>query len=203
MGALRSVIVNYLEQTFPPEQNVGIAYLYCAYEEQNQTAANLIASLMKQFIKQLPEPSDSILRLYRLHRERETRPSVTEFSRLLRSEIRQFSKVFIVVDALDEYSEDNGTREHFLAGVRNLLPMIRLLVTSRYLANIEHEFRDTPRLEIRASEPDIKRYIEGCIKRQLPLADHVRTDSALRDDILNAVVERAGGMYVLNPSPYM
>jgi hypothetical protein len=200
MRSFRSIIISYLEQVFKQE-NVGIAYLYCAHKEQNQTAVNLVASLLKQLIHQQQSAiSDNILKLYRYHVDRDTRPSLSEYSRLLYLEIGYFSKVFIVIDALDECSEETGARMQLLAEVRKLLPKIRLLVTSRPISNIEHEFKDAACLEIRASDEDVIQYLKSRIKGQLPLATYARTDPALRDTILNAIVEKARGMYVFNPS---
>ena len=46
---LASVIIDHLEKTFE-NNNVGIAYVYCAYNDSSQTTTNLIASLLHQFI---------------------------------------------------------------------------------------------------------------------------------------------------------
>jgi hypothetical protein len=193
MDMFRSVVINYLERAFKKE-NVGIAYIYCTYREQNQTAVNLVASLLKQLIQQQLAVSGNILELYRRHRSRQTHPPLSEYSRLLQAELRHFSKIFIVIDALDECSEESRIREHFLAEVRKLLPMIRLLVTSRHIPDIERKFEGAARLEICARDKDIKRYLESRIESQLPLAGYVRTDPTLRSDILTTIVEKAHGM---------
>ena len=112
----------------------------------------------------------------------------------MQSEISHFSKVFIIVDALDECPE--GTRKHFLTEVRRLLPNVRLLITSRYIRDIENEFKDAACLEIRASDEDIKSYLETRIEGQLPLARYTKVNHPLRNDILNTIVEKASGMYV-------
>ena len=46
---LASVIVDHLGMTFRND-NVGIAYVYCSYNDSNQTAINLVGSLLHQFI---------------------------------------------------------------------------------------------------------------------------------------------------------
>jgi ankyrin repeat domain-containing protein 50 len=194
MDAFRSVIINYLERAII-EEGVGIAYIYCSYRQQNQTAGNLVASLLKQLIQQRPASIPSNIRdLYRHHRGRQTHPPLSEYSRLLQAELRHFSKVFIVIDALDECSEESRIREHFLAEVWKLLPQVRLLVTSRHIPDIKRKFKGGARLEIRASDEDIKRYLESRIESQNPLAGYVKMDPTLRSDILTAIIERAHGM---------
>ena len=194
----RSVIISHLEQEFN-QKDVAVAYVYCTYTEKDQSAVNLVASLLQQLIKQQSAISDSIIALYNHHYNRKTRPSLAEYSRSLQSEIDYFSKVFIIVDALDECSE--GTRKHFLAEVQKLLPNIRLLVTSRHIRDIENEFKEAAWLEIRASGEDIKSYLEACIEGQFPLARYAKEKRTLRDDILNTVVEKANGMYALARFP--
>jgi len=99
-----------------------------------------------------------------------------------------------VIDALDECSEENRIREHFLAEIQGLSPMVQLLVTSRHIPDIKHKFEGAARLEISASDRDIKRYLESRIERQLPLASYVSTNPALRSDILTTITLKAHGM---------
>jgi hypothetical protein len=193
MHTFRSVVINYLERTIQQE-NVGIAYIYCTHREQNQTAGNLVASLLKQLIQQRSAIPGNIRDLYKHHRSRQTRPSLSEYSRLLQAELRHFLKAFIVIDALDECSEESRIREHFLAEVQKLLPAVRLLVTSRHMPDIERKSEGAARLEICASDGDVKLYLESRIKSQHPLADYVETDPTLRSDILTTIIKRAHGM---------
>jgi hypothetical protein len=149
---------------------------------------------LKQLIQQRPDIPSNIRDLYRHHRNRQTHPPLSEYSRLLQAELRHFLKVFIVIDALDECSEENRIREHFLAEVQKLSPMVRLLFTSRHMPDIERKFEGAAQLEIRASDEDVKRYLESRIESQLPLANYVRTDPTLRSDILDTIIKRAHGM---------
>jgi hypothetical protein len=81
-----------------------------------------------------------------------------------------------------------------MAEVRKLLPKVRLLVTSRHIPDIERKFKGGAGLEIRASDEDIKRYLESRIESQNPLAGYVKTDPTLRSDILTTIIEKAHGM---------
>lgn len=69
---LASVIIDYLEKNFASD-NVGIAFVYCNYNDQNQKVVNLIASLLQQLISSsrvsevlsfAPNPSKSLMSLY-------------------------------------------------------------------------------------------------------------------------------------------
>jgi ankyrin repeat domain-containing protein 50 len=197
----RSIIINYLNLAFEGE-DVAITYIYCNYKERNQTTTDLVTSLLKQLTQRQPTLSDDIIAVYRRHLKAQTRPSLVGYSRLLRSEVRRSRKVFVLVDALDECSESDGIRG-ILPEVRKLLPDIHLLVTSRHIANIEPEFEKEPRLEIRAIDEDVRSYLIARIEEEPRLSQYTKVDPALRNDILDNIVQKAGGMYDLRTLPIM
>jgi hypothetical protein len=102
--------------------------------------------------------------------------------------------VFIVVDALDECSEVDGTRARLLALFRTLSNTVNLLVTSRDLTSIATDFCETNRLDIYASDGDVRRYIEGRIPREPRLAKHVGGHPTLQDEIAEKIIENVQGM---------
>jgi hypothetical protein len=59
---------------------------------------------------------------------------------------KSFSAVRIVVDALDECPNKDGTRNQLLSILRNLQREVdvRIMVTSRFIPEIELEFDSTP-----------------------------------------------------------
>jgi hypothetical protein len=180
------------------QYSTGLAYVYCNYKElRNQTATNLIASLLQQLVQQQLNLSDAVIALYEKHINKRTRPSLVEYSNLLQSVVHDFSKVFIIIDALDEYIEEDGTRDHFLTEIRRLQPDIHLLVTSRWLPDIEHELKGLIRLEIRASDEDVTKYVKARIENGTRLKRYVNDDPTLLDAIIDTVVKNSQGMYVL------
>ena len=191
---LRSIVVNHLDQHFEND-GVTIAYIYCSYKEQeHQTAVNLIASLLQQLVQRNPVISNDVVSLYHHHNMKQTRPTLDELSKLLQSEVRRISKVFIVIDALDECPEGNRTRESFLTEIRKLQPTIYLLVTSRHILAIEREFEQAARIDIYASGEDVKKYLKYRIESEGRLVRLVKPDPALQAAIVNTIVENAKGM---------
>ena len=192
----RSVVVDYLDWSMKLE-DIGLAYVYCNYKEQEeQTVTNLISSIVQQLVQRHDDVPEEIMSLYRHHIRRQTRPMLGEWSKLLQSEVNRFSNVFIVVDALDECPED-GTRESFLTEIKRVQkvqPSVRLFVTSRPSPTIEAEFETANRLEIRASDADVQRYLEQRIATSSQMARHVRKDSSLQGNIVNAILEQSKGM---------
>ena len=78
---------------------------------------------------------------------------------------------------------------------------MHLLVTSRYITDIQHEFEKTTRLEIYASDDDVKSYVKARIEEQPQLVRHIRADPTLRSIISDTIVRKANGMYVTITRP--
>ena len=117
-----------------------------------------------------------------------------ELMEALRLEASRCSKIFVVVDALDECAEESNTRLDLLRGIRSLQGNISLLVTSRRVPIIENEFRETTSLEIYASNKDATNYILRRIQRESRLAGHVKADHGLETAIINGILPKANGM---------
>jgi hypothetical protein len=180
-----------MEKSASPEK-FSLAYLYCIYKEKDeQTDVNLISSIVQQLLQSHGFISDQMLLLYNHHVKRQTRPSLGEWSDLLQSEVRRHSKMYIIIDALDECSET--ARDTFLDEIRKLANA-NLLVTSRPNLTIERDFEGAASIEIRASEEDVRKYLECRIPKERRLLRHVKEDPVLLKTIISTIVERAKGM---------
>ncbi len=133
--------------------------------------------------------------LYKSHVNKGTRPSLDEISKLLKSELTSYSKVFVVVDALDEFQASDQFQTTLLTELRALQPVVNLLVTSRFIDNIGREFRGMPMLEISASPMDVQTYVVNRISQSERLLRHTTKDKALREEIIKIVVGNAEKMY--------
>jgi hypothetical protein len=136
-----------------------------------------------------------VQQLYDEHREPDTRPSLEDFHQVLCSAVAECSKVYLVVDAVDEYPEEK--RQILLDNLSNLGPNINLMLTSRPHINISTTFVDTQTLEIRAVPEDIRKYVNAQIDHSPRLKKHVATRPELREEIETLSVDRSKGMCVL------
>ena len=192
-------MVNHLECSYQFESNA-VAVLYLSYRDQvEQSAKNLIGSLVRQVAHGKRTLSDDITGLYHKYTPKGSRPTTKELSNLLYSEITHLSEAFILVDAMDECSVNNYTREELLTTLQRLLemPNVRLMVTSRPVASIEAHLQGMAYLEIRAADEDIRKYVENRIPKERRLIPHVRGDDAFRVSIIDTVIAKAQGMYVM------
>jgi Cdc6-like AAA superfamily ATPase len=191
---MTSIVVEHLSTKLENDASIGIAYLYCNYRrQQEQQPTDLLANLLKQLVQELPFVPESIERLYELHKHRRTRPSFGEISEILRSVIARYSRAFIIIDALDELQ--------FSRARRRLLPEIfslqtkagaSLFATSRFIQETTKEFKGATSIEIRASDEDVRKYLDGHMS-QLP--SFVLRSLDLQEKIKAEIIKAVDGMY--------
>ncbi|THV45381.1 hypothetical protein BGAL_0496g00050 [Botrytis galanthina] len=147
---LTSIVVEELINSFRNDKDIGIAYFYCNFRRQHeQKIDDLLLSLLKQLSGYQPLMPGVVKDMFDLHSPRQNRPSTKEISTALKFVIDAYSKVFIVVDALDECQMDDGCRMEFLSEVFHLHEtcQLSLFATSRHIPDIEKMFDSSMRLE--------------------------------------------------------
>ncbi|KAJ7444021.1 ankyrin repeat-containing domain protein [Mycena latifolia] len=178
------------------KSDTAVACIYLNHKERElQTPENLLASVWKQLIVDRPLPP-AAHDLYKHHHLRDTRPSLTEVFDILQSAVAQHSKVYIIVDALDEYPEEQ--RNILLEHLSMLLgPITSLMLTSRPHVTLDDLFPDMSGLEISATEDNIRRYVDKQIQKSPRLSKHVQTRPELHDEIKSKISSNADGMFLL------
>ena len=149
---------------------------------------------MKQLAQRSLHLPEKLLDLYDEYASRGTKPSRKDFVEALQLVILGFSKTYIFVDALDECSEESGTRLEIIEDIQALSGSINLLVTLRYIPSIEREFSQARRIDIHAKEEDLRTYVLGRIPWERRLLSHVKSDPSLQDLIANKIVGNVAGM---------
>ena len=129
-----SVIIEDIKRRRDPETE-GLAYLYCVFNESHQSVENLLGSLVQQLARQAPELLDEVKTLYGSRQiNHQERPSLQELETLLEIYVASFDRPYLVVDALDELPQQDGTRERFLNRLLASCSNARILITSRHIA---------------------------------------------------------------------
>ena len=192
---LTSIVVDGLHARFRDDVHVGIAYLYCNFRRQaDQKVEDLLSNLVRQLSQDQSSLPECLRILYDKHKGR-TRPSLDELSRALETVANLFSRIFIVVDALDECQLYDGSRSKFLATLFALQSKTgaNIFATSRFILDVTERFKDHVSLEIRAHPGDVQRYIEGNMAH-MPLC--VARSPDLQKEIVTKIVQAVDGMYV-------
>lgn len=148
--------------------------------------------IVQQLAEQQPVFPNELSALYDNHTKARTTPSLLEYSEMLRLQIPKFSKLLIVIDALDECLD--GDRAVFLDEMQNLSPAPYLLVTSRHIPTVERSFRQATTLEIEAKEEDVRAYLETWLDQQVLWVRLVTADQNLREQILSTILANSHGM---------
>ncbi|KAH7464150.1 hypothetical protein FOMA001_g17939 [Fusarium oxysporum f. sp. matthiolae] len=190
---ITSVVVDNLETLFGADRDVGIAYIYYNFRRQNeQTAKEVLASLLKQLVQTMPIFPESVKSLYDKHKDKRSRPSLEEISSTLQSTASLYSRVFFLIDALDECRAYDDSRVTFLAEIFKF--PANIFATSRFIPNIMESLKDSITLEIRARDEDVRRYVHNNISR-LPAS--IRRSSELQTEVTRVIVDSVGGMFLL------
>ncbi|KAF7374372.1 Ankyrin [Mycena sanguinolenta] len=193
---LLSVVVNHLELQ---PGSIGVACIYLNHKETDaHTISDLLGSLCKQLLVNKPIPT-AVKELYHYHFPRGTRPSVDEILNSLRSVVVQYAKIYLVVDALDEYPEEGrNTLLEYLSTIIVGPSIVNLLMTSRPNITLT-SFSDVMLLEIQASDDDIRQYVEMHIKKSSRLSRHAQSRPELRDEISSEIIVNVRGICIWTP----
>jgi hypothetical protein len=213
---ITSIVVNYLRTDFQNDSNqyscdhnkgiqtdkIGIAFVYCDFQRQDgQKTEDILASLLKQFVQEQDSVPESVKLLYDKHRKKNPPPSISDLSEALQSVLSNYSRAFIVIDALDE-CQDRGTLISYMAKLQAQTGA-NLFTTSRPIPEIKMEFEEVFResipLEIIARREDVEKYLDGHMW-QLPLLDEKNLDLSketkmkIKTKIKTKITEAANGV---------
>ncbi|KAH6871653.1 ankyrin repeat-containing domain protein [Thelonectria olida] len=157
-----------------------------------QTCTNLVAAVWRQLAYK-SDLSNEALKLYTGNVALGTRPSFDEIFGLFEMEVKRYSKMHIVVDALDELEEQG--RELLLNKLCEY-PNINVFVTSR----LKPEVKWSNSFQLAEIEPlleDIRFYLSERIDREPGIQAHVKKDASLREDIVSSIEAQAQGMFLM------
>ena len=190
---LASIVIDHLWNRVPKD-GIGVAYIYCDYlKHGEQTPINLVGSLLKQLAEQQNPISGSLKNYYDEHRRSNTNPSPERAFEVFKAECDSWSRIYIIIDALDECSENDATRQIVVKGLLSLQgsKRINILVTSRPIPSILCNFETWERLEIRADSEDIHRYLLGQMDR---FSKRILAEKDLQAKIIGGIIDAADGM---------
>ena len=180
--------------------NEGIAYFYFDYREQDvQTPTYFIASVLRQLAVQKVAFPQPLVDFYERFKQDQPQNVATELSQVFQEVCVTFDKCFIVIDALDECN-GKSHRKDVLRILSSLnLQTFRIFVTSRpHPHEIKQQFQNAERIQIEASEADLKSYCRRMIESNESTCDIV--DDTMKEEVADIISRNARGMYAISPS---
>ncbi|KAB8263008.1 hypothetical protein BDV32DRAFT_136095 [Aspergillus pseudonomiae] len=194
---ITATTIDHLYREFRNQPMTAITYIYCNFRQQHeQRYTDLLLSLLKQLVQGQPFIPNAVRVLYDECKRRESGPTHEGILSTLYSVTASYSRIFIIIDALDECQVSNQDRERFLQIVFGIQERAKanILVTSRFVHEIETRFKGSLRLEIRASNIDVQRYLE---QRLQSFPSFVLNNSTLQREIKIKLARAVDGMFLL------
>lgn len=189
-----SYVINRM-QGIVNQADTHLAYIYLSYKDaEKHNIPNLLTSLVCQLAFSEPALSAELADSYEAHGSGAIRPSHAECLQLLRSIVSRSAKVFLIIDAFDEYPEE--WRDQLVTELQHLQPRLNMLITSRDLPTIEHLLSEAVRLDVRAESDDILQYLRERIASSWRLKSHADKDPTLCNRISTTIAARADGMFL-------
>ncbi|KAK8018757.1 hypothetical protein PG991_007947 [Apiospora marii] len=168
-SVMASVIVDYVQRELSSHTPCPIlTYAYFSYQDaEGKQAEPAVASLTKQLIGAHEKIPDVIMEAFKDHSNQGKKPTFETMTTMFCQMAKQASKVFVVIDALDECHETDRDLflGHFITEVLQNSSSIRLLITSRPETSISDYLRRLPIREFEIggthTRRDIKSYVRG------------------------------------------
>ncbi|QYT04241.1 Ankyrin repeat protein [Trichoderma simmonsii] len=206
-SVLSSSIIKFLQSKHKDDATIATAYYYFSFSDvKKQERDAMLASLIKQICCCRPNMPDSIARLKK-HRDQDMRPPTEELQEELIATLRGFSKVHIIIDALDECPELGGRREDLMKTLRYILNAapdnLHVICTSRketdIYAELETHLSEPTRIEFDLSsylyKEAIKRDIGQYIDSTLADVNYKSWSDAIKKKVKEILIERSDGMF--------
>ncbi|KAF5690763.1 ankyrin protein [Fusarium globosum] len=191
---LTSIVINELMTRFGDDDTVGIAFIYGNYRQRDEQKLNhLLESLLKQLVQGQYSMPTSLKVLYDKHNVGKTRPSSEEISTTLQSVVALFTRVHIIVDALDELNAIDGCRNRFLEEVFKVQAQgsAKFFATSRFIPEITEKFGGSQTIKIRAQDEDVRSFLDSKISQSGKLLQ------THREMIKSEIAKAVDGMFLL------
>jgi len=121
---------------------------------------------------------------------------VSDLLSMLRSQLSEFHKVYLIVDALDECV----CQEAFLETCRELPGNVHTLFTSRRDTRLSELIDPDHEVDIMAHDNDIREYLLQSFKSHSKLQRMIdserESDPSFLDYVINTIIEKSQGMQV-------
>ena len=190
---LASRVIDHLEK-ISNEENTAIVYIYCDYgKQEEQTAISLAENVTKQLLQHQDSIPERVQKIHQHHRGKVTRPDFGEVLEMTACSMVSLSRIFLIVDALDELGNTGKVRQSFIQHLRQLqdLHHFNLMTTSREIPNLALDFQQPRCMDLRANPGDIRKYVQGHIGN---LSSCVENNASLQETIASTIVDSVDGM---------
>lgn len=196
---MAATIIEHLESALTDDSKAVVAYIYCSYQPKTEQSIEcMVQVLLRQVTAKNSKIPHNIQRLHDQYSQGSTRPPLKKLLTELCESFKQYDRVFVVLDAVDEYYVSNYESHQMLmselAQIQETTP-INILMTSRFSnTHATAKFPGSVQKEIRAQQQDIVLYLNA----RLPMFQaNVIGNVSLEQYIQSMVLRAADGMFLL------
>jgi hypothetical protein len=203
---LSSTIIEHLQQHCNDDSHEVTVYFYFDFNDaQKQDSELMLRSLLFQLLQRAVIIPEGVDRLFSSCGSGKQRPSLHALLEVAPQVMRQFTHVYIVLDALDECAQRFELMEMLETVAGWQLDIVHLLMTSRKERDIEMSLKtyvkedDTVCLQRDVVDEDILRYVQQRLQDDKSLAKWNK-DAGIKQEIETALMCGARGMFVYLPN---
>ena len=190
-----SAVIDDLE--LRTSSSVGLAFYYCQFDRRGkQNSESIGENVLGAITRQLLARNPALIGRVPIHGQF---PTFEERKRLFLATVDALQVVFIVVDAMDEFSSNHDERielgKLFVELRDDAGPhRLQILITSREADDIFEDLSPATKIPIRASESEIRHYVEHTFPRLERAKKLVDQDPSLLAEVASAIVIKSGRM---------
>jgi hypothetical protein len=181
-----------------------ISYYYCDYSDlPTLNISSVLGTIIKQLLERFTDiPGDVEGKLNQCYRSGTKIPDHNLLAAILYSVVDLFSRVFILIDGIDELGKEE--QNIVLSVVKRLGQLksieVKVFVSSRreetYITKSLQNFRRID-LSTANTTSDIACFIKGTVRSKIESEELILQNPSLEHDIVRALLDGAQGMYAL------
>ncbi|KAI1086177.1 hypothetical protein F5B19DRAFT_182353 [Rostrohypoxylon terebratum] len=195
---LTSLVIDELQSCFNTNETISITYLFLNPEMQQEKSPEILCiSLLQQLLNQRKSSPSNIKSIYDRYEIDKVRPPLEDILKGLELAALLFSRVYIVVDALDEVPTEY--REKFLSSVFHLqkecsplLQKVKFFATYRFDMSPTRLFQQALTLRIEAKPEDVSKYVYGNLHH---FSTFIKHDGQLPEAMTSAIMQFTKGIF--------
>ena len=201
---LTSLVIDHLESRIATIKPM-VAYVFFDYKDQKrQTATAILRSLLKQVVEYIGEIPQSVQHSYDAKNPAEKENTMDEDQCISLLEYlisNEPCDTFLIFDALDECPDmghdSKEIRSKITSAMKRLSIVGRVFITARPHVHPTTVLPECHRLEIRATNLDMRCYIDARIKEHKRLSRLIGSDPQITHRLNETLCRKANGMFLL------
>ncbi|KAJ6133492.1 hypothetical protein N7471_008707 [Penicillium samsonianum] len=193
--AVVSKVIETVQNTVSGNDGTAIAFHYCQFSNSaSLSSERMIAAVISQTLQSNSNTEDLpefLLKLFNKYSSRKALPNLEELNQLFADVCQDISKLFLIIDGLDELIERKGAIEFLqrLLCIHDIT--FKVFVASRPEVDLENAFEFYSAIELTPSDiaGDMERYVRGRV-------NELRLQDREGEELVRELIRRADGMFL-------